>query len=98
MCLSYVLLIARRIVIGVELGVKIYGTELGAKIHTAELMPHPHHASSHVNDMQKMTLDLGAKSIGAETCKLGANCHGTEVRVYFLKGYRRICENLSKKG
>jgi len=62
-------------------------------------MPRPRHASSHVNDTQKMTLDLGAKAIGTETCKLGANCHGAEVRVYFLKGYcqGRICENLSKK-
>ena len=74
-------------------------SQLGAKIHGAELMPRPRHASSHVNDTQKMTLDLGAKAIGAETCKLDANCHGAEVRVYFLKGYcqGRICENLSKK-
>jgi hypothetical protein len=35
--------------------------------------------------MQKMTLDLGAKAIGAETCKLGANYHGAEVKVYFFK-------------
>jgi len=43
-----------------------------------------------------MTLHLGAKAIDADTCKLGANCHGAEVRVYFLKGYcqERICENL----
>jgi len=63
-------------------------------------MPRLRHASSHVNDTEKITLDLGAKAIGAETCKLGANYHGTEVRVHFLKGYRRgrICENLSKKG
>jgi hypothetical protein len=37
--------------------------ELGAKIHGTELMPRPHHASSHVNDMQKMTLDLGARRV-----------------------------------
>ena len=63
-------------------------------------MPRLRHASSHVNDTEKITLDLGAKAIGAETCKLGVNCHGVEVRVYFLKGYcqGRICENLSKKG
>ena len=38
---------------------KIYGAELGAKIHGTELMPRPRHASSYVNDTQKMTLDLG---------------------------------------
>jgi len=45
-------------------------------------------------------MDLGAKAIGVETCKLGVNCHGAEVRVYFLKRYYqgRICKNLSKKG
>jgi len=32
-----------------------------------------------------MTLDLDAKAIGAETCKLGANCQGAEVRVYFFE-------------
>ena len=81
---------------GAELGARIYG----AKIHGVELMPCPRHASSHVNDTQKMTLDLGAKAISAETCKLGANCHSAEVRVYFLKGYCQgcICKNLSKKG
>ena len=59
-------------------------------------MPRPRHASSHVNDPKKMTLDLGAKAIGAETCKLGANCHDTEVMVYFLKEYcqMRIYKNL----
>ena len=62
-------------------------------------MPRPRHASSHVNDPKKMTLDLGAKAIGAETCKLGTNCHGAEVRVYFFKRYCQICicENLKKK-
>ena len=47
-----------------------------------------------------MTLDLGARAIGAETYKLGVNCHGAEVRVYFLKGYRQgyICENLLENG
>ena len=34
-----------------------------------------------------MTLDLGAKVIDAETFKLGANYHGAEVKVYYLKGY-----------
>ena len=38
---------------------KIYDAELGAKIHGTELMPRPRHASSYVNDTQKMTLDLG---------------------------------------
>ena len=73
---------------------------LGAKIHDAELMPRPRHASSHVNDTKKMTLDLGAKAIDAETCKLDVNYHGAKVRVYFLKGYCQgcICENLLKKG
>ena len=54
-------------------------------------MPRPRHASSHVNDTQKMTLDLA--------CRLGANCHGAEVGVYFLKVYcyGRIYENISKK-
>jgi hypothetical protein len=62
-------------------------------------MPHLRHADSHVNDMQKMVLDLGANDHGAETCNLGANCNGVEIRVYFLKGYYqgRICENLSKR-
>ena len=87
------------VVIGAELGAKIYGAELGAKIHSAELMPRPRHASSNVNDMQKMTLDLGANCFDVETCNLGANCHGAEARVYFLKEYYqgRIYENLSKK-
>ena len=63
-------------------------------------MSRPHHASSHVNDTHKITLDLGAVDLGAETCKLGANCHGVEARVYFLKEYYqgRIYENLSKTG
>jgi hypothetical protein len=76
------------------------GAELGAKIHGTELMPRPRHASSHVNDTQKMTLDLGAKAIGAATCKLGVNYHGAKVRVYFFERIPlgRICENLSKKG
>ena len=79
-----------------RLGAKIHGAELGAKIYGAELMPRPRHASSHVNDTQKMTLDLSAKAISTEMYKLGANCHGVEVRIYFLKGYcqERICENL----
>ena len=38
----------------------VIGAELGAKIYGAELMPRPRHARSHVNDTQKMTLDLGA--------------------------------------
>jgi hypothetical protein len=50
------------------------GAELGTVAIGAELMPHPCHAGSHVNDAQKMTLDLGAKAIGTDTCKLGANC------------------------
>jgi hypothetical protein len=59
-------------------------------------MSRSRHAGSHVNDMQKMTLDLRTKA----TCKLSDNYHGAEVRVYFLKGYRQgcICENLSEKG
>ena len=60
---------------GAELGTRIYG----AKIHGAELMPCSRHASSHVNDTQKMTLDLGAEEIGAETCKLGVNYYGAEL-------------------
>ena len=58
------------------------------------------HASSHVNDTQKMTLNLGAKAIDGETYKLGANCYGAEVKVYFLKEYCKGCiyENLLKKG
>ena len=67
---------------GAEVDAKKYGAELGAKIQGAELMPRPRHASSHVNDTQKMILDLGARAIDAEICKLGA-----KVRVYFLKGY-----------
>jgi hypothetical protein len=46
-------------------------------------MPRPRHASSHVKDTQKMTLDLGAKAIGTATCKLGVNYHDAEVRVFF---------------
>jgi hypothetical protein len=46
-------------------------------------MSRPRRAGSHVNDTQKMTLGLGA-----ETYKLGANYHGAEVRVYFLKENR----------
>ena len=62
-------------------------------------MPRPHHASSHVNDTQKMTLDLGIRAIGAETCKLGANCHGAEVRIYFLKDTARgVFMKIFKKG
>jgi hypothetical protein len=46
-------------------------------------MPCPRHAGSYASDTQKMTLDLGAK-----TCKLGANYHSAEVKIYFfLKGY-----------
>jgi hypothetical protein len=61
-------------------------------------MPRLRHAGSHVNDTQKVTLDLGANDHGAEMCNLGANCYG--LRVYILKGYLqgRICEYLSKKG
>ena len=66
---------------GAEVDARKYGVELGAKIHGAELMLRPRHASSHVNDTQRMTLDLGAKAIGAETCKLGTNCHDAEVWV-----------------
>jgi hypothetical protein len=58
---------------------------LALKIHDSELMPHPHHASSHVNDTHKMTLDPNTRAIGAKTYKLGANCHGAEVMVYFFK-------------
>jgi hypothetical protein len=61
---------------------------IGAEIHGAELMPRSHHASNHVNDSQKMILALGTKAIGAETYKIGANYHGAEVKVYFLKGNR----------
>jgi hypothetical protein len=52
-----------------------------------ELMPRPRHRGSYVNNTQKMTLDLGAKAIGAETCKLGANYQGAKVRVHFLKRF-----------
>ena len=44
-----------------------------ANYYGAELITHPRHVSSHISDTQKMTLDLGAKAIGAETCKLDAN-------------------------
>jgi hypothetical protein len=68
-----------------ELGVVAIGAELGAKIHGTELMPCSRHASSHVNDTQKMTVDLGVKAIGAETCKLGANYHGARLGSIFVK-------------
>ena len=42
-------------------------------------MPRPRYANNHVNDTQKMTLDLGAKAIGVETCKLNVNCYAAEV-------------------
>jgi len=60
----------------------------------AELMPRTRHTGNHINDTQKMTLDLNA------TCKLGANYHSVEVRVHFSKGYRyrRIWEKIQKKG
>ena len=79
-----------------QVGARESGAEVDSKKYGAELMPRPRHASSHVNDTKKMTLDLSTKAISAETCKLDANCHGVEVRVYFLKGYYqgRICENL----
>jgi hypothetical protein len=37
---------------------------------------------------------------GAEACKLGAMSHGAELRVHFLKSFKKgsICENLSQKG
>jgi hypothetical protein len=40
---------------------------IGAKIHGAELMSRPHHAGSHVNDTQKMTLALSTKAIFLES-------------------------------
>ena len=46
-------------------------TKLGAKIYGAELDVKIH----------------GANCFGAETYKLGTNCHGVENMVYFLKGY-----------
>jgi len=44
--------------------------------------------------------DLGAKTFGAETCKLGATNDDAEIRVEILKEYLQgyICEKLSKKG
>jgi hypothetical protein len=54
-------------------------------LHGAELMPRLCHVGSHVNDTQKITLDLGASDHGAETCNLGASCYGAEPRVYILK-------------
>jgi len=78
-----------------QVGARESGAEVDSKKYGAELMPRPRHTSSHVNDKQKMTLDLSAKAIDAETCKLGV-----KVRLYFLKGHyqERICENLSEKG
>jgi hypothetical protein len=37
---------------------------------------------------------------GAEACKLGAMIHGAELRVHFLKSFKKgsTCENLSQKG
>lgn len=73
------------VAIGAELGAKIYGAKLGAKIHGVELMPRLRHIGSHVNDTQKMALDLGANDHGTETCNLGTNDHGAEVTVYFFE-------------
>lgn len=44
--------------------------------------------------------DLGAKPVGAETCKLGATNDGAELRVQILKAYLRgvFVKKLSKKG
>jgi hypothetical protein len=68
--------------------------ELGAKIHCTELMPHSHYVSSHVNDMQKMTLDLGAKA-----CKLAPIITTPRSGSIFLKDTARgvFIKNLSKK-
>jgi hypothetical protein len=37
---------------------------------------------------------------GAEACNLGAMIHGGELRVHFLKSFKKgsTCENLSEKG
>jgi hypothetical protein len=37
---------------------------------------------------------------GAEACNLGAMIHGAELRVHFLKSFRKgsTCENHSQKG
>jgi hypothetical protein len=37
---------------------------------------------------------------GAEACKLGAMIHGVELRVHFLKSFKKgsTCKNLSQKG
>ena len=45
------------------------------------------------------TQDLGVKSFGVETCKLGATNDGAEIRVQILKEYlqEHICEKLSKE-
>ena len=58
---------------------------LGVVDLSAELMPRPRHASSHVNDMQKMTLNLGVNYFSAETCKLDAKTIGAEVQGHFLR-------------
>ena len=49
--------------------------------------------------MKKMILDLGAKAISAETCKLDAIVTTLRSGSIFLKEYwqGRIYENLSKK-
>ena len=72
-----------------QVGASRSGAELGAKIHGVKPASCSRHASSHVNAMQKITLDLGANDYGVETCKLSVNCYDAELRVYFLKDTAR---------
>jgi hypothetical protein len=67
--------------------------EVGANAHGAELWPRKHHICT-------MSRYFGAIYIGAETCNLGANNDGAEVRVHFLNSNLEghSCENLSQKG
>ena len=46
-----------------QVGARESGAEVDSKKYGAELMPRPRHASSHINDTQKTTLDLGAKDV-----------------------------------
>jgi len=46
-----------------QVGARESSAKVNARKYGAELMPRPRHASSHINDTQKMTLDLGAKDV-----------------------------------
>ena len=64
-----------------QVGARRSGAELSANTHGAEPVPCPHHASSHINTMQKIIFDLSANDYGIDTYNLGANYYGAELRI-----------------